>query len=166
MASVPHIETRGPEARQEEDCSDGGAIREPSLEFADSPFTEDPEAGLFVLPGGFVSDDGAAHRQAVMRPVTGFDEEWLMELPGGAFAACVVTGLLTRCLVRLGTICPVPDSVVRGLLVSDREYLIMKLRETTFGTRVDSVIRCANGSCGKPMHVNFNLSDYAICLLY
>ena len=162
MVSVPHIVPRGSGAGREEEISSAGLIPERALECVDSPFTEDSEPGVFVLPGGFVSDDGVAHRRAVMRPLIGFDEEWLVDLSSGAFAASVITGLLTRCLVRLGSICPVPRSVVGGLLISDREYLIMKMREMTLGTRVDSVIRCANEDCGAPMQISFTLADFAI----
>ena len=162
MVSVPTIVSRESGAGQEGDCSNAGVIAEQVLESVDSPLTEDLDSGVFVLPGGFVSGEGVVHRRAVMRPLTGSDEAWLIDLPAGTFAAGVVTGLLTRCIVRLGSICPVPRSVIGGLLVSDREYLIMKLREMTFGTRVDSVIRCASKSCDTPMHVSFSLTDYAI----
>jgi len=160
MVSVPHIAPR--ESGQENDFSKAGAIPEHAPENPDSPLTEDPASGVFVLPGGFVSDDGVVHRRGVMRPLTGFEEEWLCDLPSSTFAASVVTGLLTCCLVRLGSISPVPRSVVGGLLISDREYLIMKMREMTLGDRVDSVIRCANEDCGTPMHVSFSLADFVI----
>jgi hypothetical protein len=120
---------------------------------------EEPEAGLCLLPGGYVDEDGAVHSEAVLRPLTGLEEEWLSGLPPGTSAACIVTGLLTRCLVRIGRLSPVPRSVVRNLLVGDRDYLLMKLRELTYGTWVNSVIQCANPDCGKPMDVSFSLAD-------
>ena len=162
MTSSRQIESRGSSAQQTGGCSSDRVIFEFGQELLDSQATENPERGLFLLPGGYVADDGVVHGRAVMRSVTGFDEEWLADLPPTTFSACVVTGLLTRCLVRLGSICPVPGSVVRDMLVSDREYLIMRLREMTFGSRVDSVIRCSNESCGEPMEVSFSLADYSI----
>lgn len=124
-----------------------------------STVDEEAEAGLCLLPGGYIDDDGAVHREAVLRPLTGLEEEWLIGLAPDACAASVITGLLTRCLVRVGRLSPVSRAVAREMLVGDREYLIMKLREMNCGTRVNAVIKCSNPGCEKPMDVSFSLGD-------
>src|SRR5262245_29862369 len=115
-----------------------------------------------TLPGGYIADDGVVHREAMLRPLTGLEEEWLMAMAADSFAASIVTSLLTRWLVRIGSSARVTANLVRDLLVGDRDFLIVKLRELTFGTRVNAVIGCSSAVCGKPMDVGFSLADLEI----
>ena len=114
------------------------------------------------LPGGYVDEHGVVQAEAELTPLTGRDEEWLADLPQDAPASAVVTKLLARRLVRIGTLRPVTASTVRDMLVGDREYLILKLREITFGNRVDAVFHCPNPDCGKPMDVTFSVDDIEV----
>jgi len=118
--------------------------------------------GAVCLPGGYVDETGAVHAEAELTPLTGRDEEWLACLAPDMPAAAVVTELLARRLSRIGTLRPVTASLVRDLLVGDRSYLILKLREMTFGKRVDAVFHCPNPDCGKPMDVAFSLDDIEV----
>jgi hypothetical protein len=119
-------------------------------------------SGLFVLPGGYVGDDGVIHREVELSPATGREEELLSDVSPQTCTAGVVTSLLSCCLKRVGSVSPPPLPLVRDLLVGDREYLIFKLREMTFGPRVNAVIRCANAECGRPMDVTFSMADPGI----
>jgi hypothetical protein len=121
---------------------------------------EIPEAGVFVLPGGYVAEDGVAHREAELSPVTGMEEDLLGGSPH-ACAASLVTSLLSRCLKRVGSLAPVSRSLASDLLTGDRDYLMLRLREMTFGPRVEAVWRCANPDCRKPMDVAFSLAEFA-----
>ena len=127
----------------------------------DSSFAEIPEAGLFILPGGYVAEDGSTHREAELSPVTGKEEDLLGGAPPHACAASVITSLLARCLKRVGSLSPVSHSLAGGLLTGDRDYLLLRLREMTFGPKVEAVWRCANPDCGKPMDVAFSLDELA-----
>lgn len=127
-----------------------------------SPLTEIPEAGLFVLPGGYVGDDGVNHSEVELSPVTGREEDLLTDVPPHTCTASAITCLLSCCLKRVGSLSPVPVLVVRDLLVGDREYLIVKLREMTFGPQVDAVIGCANALCGRPMDIAFSLANLGL----
>ena len=127
-----------------------------------SPVVEQPETGVFILPGGYVDGDGVLHSRVELKPLTGHDEEYLAAARMDDCSASVVTGLLGRCLQRVGTLERVTTSLVRNMLVGDRDYLMMKLREMNFGARVAAVIRCPNASCGEPMDVTFFLNDLQI----
>ncbi|HEU4389784.1 MAG TPA: hypothetical protein VFV34_18405 [Blastocatellia bacterium] len=157
MASAPHIGPWGSIA------SAAGFTGSQPQKFS-TELSEEFEAGYCLLPGGYVSPDGQIHREAVLRPLTGFDEEWLAAQPPGSFAVRIVTDLLTRCLVRVGPVSPVPRSVVSDLLVGDRDYLMLKLRAITLGERVDAVIECSNPTCGQCMDVRFTLTDLDLAL--
>jgi hypothetical protein len=78
----------------------------------------------FTLPLGYVDRTGTLHRQGVMRLATAADEVQPLQDPRvQANAAYVGILLLSRVLVRLGSISPVPPGVVEGLFSADFAYL-------------------------------------------
>jgi hypothetical protein len=78
----------------------------------------------FTLPFGYVDRAGALHRQGVMRLATAVDEIQPLQDPRvQANAAYVGILLLSRVLVRLGSIAPVSPAVVEGLFSADYAYL-------------------------------------------
>ena len=101
----------------------------------------------FTLPVGYVDRAGTLHRQGVMRLATAADEVQPLQDPRViANQAYVGILLLARVLVRLGSISPVPASVVEGLFSADYAYLqdlYMRLNEPG-GTLADT--RCPE--CG------------------
>jgi len=118
--------------------------------YSDSPWVAHVE-----LPGGLVLDGNRCLRKAELRPLNGREEEWLAEgrnLP----SAVKVTRLLNSCLVSLDD-CPVTSEVVRSLLVGDREYLMLRLRELTLGDEVKAVLQCPG--CTQRMDVSFRISE-------
>jgi hypothetical protein len=121
---------------------------------------ERPEQGIFVLPGGYVDEEGRAHYEVEMSPVTGREEEYLASLPQSATSADTVTGLLAKCVERVGSLDRVTPSLIGNLLVADRDYLMIRLREMTFGKRVEAKMSCTE--CGKLMDLTFSLDDINI----
>lgn len=115
------------------------------------------DEAVFALPGGHLAPDGALHTEARLAPLNGFDEEFLGRLPADVCSAAAVTALLGRCLVRVGAAESAGEELARSLLVGDREYLLLKLREMTFGPRVAAVLNCRD--CGAPMDVAFELGE-------
>ena len=107
-----------------------------------------------TLPGGLFDDAGVLHRTAVLRPLSGRDEEWLRDLPLDTRQAQAVSELLARVVVSIGPYRATRE-IVRALLVADRDYLAMKLHQITFGRRVELVLTC--GACGKKMDADFDL---------
>ena len=110
-----------------------------------------------ALPGGIWDASGTLHREAELTPLTGREEELLADRNLGAAAA--VTAVLTRCMRRLGALQPVTEALARELLVGDRQYLLLKLRQLTFGDRVDATVRCPWPGCGEPVDVDFLISQ-------
>lgn len=133
---------------------------EPSC--ASEDLREFPHLGLFLLPGGYVDACGTSHQEVELLPITGRVEEFLGSLPGSTTLAGATTGLLTRCVKRIGTIQDVTPSLIGDLLVGDRDYLVLRLREMTFGPRVDALVHCPNLACGKVMDLSFSIEDITI----
>jgi hypothetical protein len=112
------------------------------------------------LPGGWLDGTGACHHDAAVRPVCGADEEWLYGLPLSTPEASVVTELLARCVSRIGpdpSTAPAADTL-RELCAGDREWLMLRLWQLTFGDRVEFTLTCPEPSCGARIDIDFALS--------
>jgi hypothetical protein len=78
----------------------------------------------FTLPNGYVDARGDLHRQGVMRLATALDEVAPLGDPRvQANEAYLGILLLSRVLVRLGSMHPVPPEAIEGLFSGDFAYL-------------------------------------------
>jgi Family of unknown function (DUF6760) len=119
-------------------------------------FAMDIKTGL--LPGGYVDQGGVIHREVELNPLTGREEE-LLAASTRRESASLVTLVLSRCIRRIGAISPVSEEVARNLLIADRQYLLLKLREVTFGDQVRANILCPWPDCGQRVAINFSIND-------
>jgi hypothetical protein len=110
------------------------------------------------LPGGVVTSDGRPQRAAELRPLSGFEEDWLAANIGVP-SAPAVTRLLSACLLRIGDQAATPE-LVRNLLVGDRDFLMLHVRRLTLGERFAAVLGCPE--CGAKMDVDFNTADVPV----
>lgn len=115
----------------------------------------------FLLPGGYRDSDGELHREVELAPLRGREEELLADCEPSTSSRFLAT-LLTRCVRRIGTVSPVSNDIVRGLLIADRHYLVLKLREATFGDRVQATVQCPWEACRKKVDIDFPLHDIPV----
>lgn len=106
------------------------------------------------LPGGYVDEDGSIHREVILGPLTGAQEKALAQ-QDNASPDARVTGILAACIRRMGTLKKITDAHTRRLLVGDRQFLLLKLREITFGPRVHVTTRCSRPDCGERLDIEF-----------
>jgi hypothetical protein len=111
-----------------------------------------------ILPGG-IAVGGQWQRRAVLRPLAGNDEAFLVEDGAGLSPAARSSELLARCLESLGPLSPVDRAAVRELAVGDREALFLHLRRLTFGERISCVLECPEPSCGAKMDLDLTVSE-------
>jgi hypothetical protein len=114
-----------------------------------------------TLPGGYWDADGMLHRSYELTPITGREEELLVHT-GSRAPAQLVTEVLARSLSAVGGISPVTDHLARQLLVGDRQFLLLRLRQVTFGDQVRAELICPWGDCGERVTVEFGLSDVPV----
>lgn len=120
---------------------------------------EKPDQGIFLLPGGYLSSDGACYQIVRLRQLTGREEEMILNADlSSDNVITLLTRILTNCIESIGPICEISEDLVRQLLTCDRDYLLLKLRQMTFGDRIDAQVQCPNESCRKPMHIDFDLN--------
>jgi hypothetical protein len=110
-----------------------------------------------TLPGGYVDQYGVSHREVELSMLTGEDEYSVASTDASVAAAQLVTRLLARCVRRVGSIDEITPSLLREMLVSDRDYLLVKLRELTFGGKVECVMTCPQSDCAEKMDISLDL---------
>ena len=116
----------------------------------------------FELPHGLWID-GVCQRKAALRPLTGEDEQYLLEYGRRLWPAARVSALLARCLTSLGTLdLSHGDSLdmVRALTCGDREALLLRLRAATFGRTLISVLTCPH--CEEKMDLEVNIAELLV----
>lgn len=122
----------------------------------DSPRTE----YAFELPKGYVDAKGQLHREVTIREITGADQEGMLNPQLRNNPAKMLTALLARVITRLGTLegRQVDTTVTAGMLKSDRDFLILKLKEIDSGPEMDIDVECPD--CGKKFKAMLDISDF------
>lgn len=116
-----------------------------------------PAGFEFTLPIGYVDEDGRVHRTAVLRKMTGRDEAIMADRRNRNSGAKMMTELLASCLVRLGELERPDVYVVQKLYSADRYFLLLKLREITFGPDLTASYSCP--TCRESVTLEENIGD-------
>ncbi|MBH0775557.1 T4 family baseplate hub assembly chaperone [Nocardia bovistercoris] len=114
-----------------------------------------------TLPGGYWDAAGVLHRTYDLVPLTGREEELLVHASDRPQAE-LVTEVLTRGVHRIGDIESVSAEVARGLLVGDRQLLLLRLRQATFGDLVRAALICPWADCGQRVTMEFSLAEVPV----
>ena len=101
-----------------------------------------PRGYSFELPIGYVDQDGRVHRTATLRKMTGRDEALMADRHNRTNGARLITGLIGACLLRLGPLERPGATVAQALYSADRHFLLLKLREITFGPEMEASYSC------------------------
>ena len=80
-----------------------------------------------LLPGGYIDEVGQLQREVELTALRGREEELLVTLAKRG-AAAQVSAILSCCVKRIGSVTPVSQDLTRQLLVGDRQFLMLKLR--------------------------------------
>jgi hypothetical protein len=114
-----------------------------------------------TLPGGYWDSAGVLHREFELADLTGREEEMLVQARRTETSS-LVSAVLSRCVRRLGSISPVTEDVARQLLIADRQYLLLRLRQSTFGDVVRADLFCPWAECGRRISLEFSLADLPV----
>lgn len=78
----------------------------------------------FVLPKGYIDDDGNLHREGIMRLATAADEILpLKDQRVQSNPAYLTIIILSRVITKLGSISSINPRIIEGLFASDITYL-------------------------------------------
>ncbi len=114
----------------------------------------------FVLPRGYVDNEGNVHKEGVMRLANAADEILPLRDPKVQQNPGYLTIiLLTRVITRLGTLPMVTTKTIEGLFTMDLAYL------QDFYERINSMemprYRCVCPNCGQEVDVPVNFMETA-----
>lgn len=118
-----------------------------------------PEIGeahddIVQFPGGFTYGDVVV-RHGRVRELTGADEE---ELARTTTTEGLINTLLTRGVISLGELVQNPAHLLDGLLIGDRDALILGIRRVCFGNHIEFE-KFVCPSCASEFQVSFDLDD-------
>jgi hypothetical protein len=109
----------------------------------------------FVLPRGYVDEEGRVHREGVMRLATGRDEIMPQTDPrvrqNPAYLSII---LLERTVTALGSLPAVDTFVVENLFASDLAFLQDLYRRINSEGRTEAAVSCP--SCGHDFAVDLS----------
>ncbi|GAB4137355.1 MAG: hypothetical protein Fur0037_02400 [Planctomycetota bacterium] len=114
----------------------------------------------FELPKGYVDEKGQTHRKVTLREITGADQEAMLNPQLRNNPAKMLTALLARVITKLGTLegRQVDAGVTADMFKSDRDFLILKLKEIDSGPEMDIDVECPD--CGKKFKAMLDISDF------
>lgn len=111
----------------------------------------------FTLPKGYLDSDGVLHREGVMRLATAADEILPLKDPRVQQNAAYLTVIvLSRVIVRLGSLTDINTKTVEGLFASDLNYL-QRLYEELNGSDADVIDQAANAQDSLTQLRSFNV---------
>ena len=122
------------------------------------PVTQDAGGGVlseypFVLPRGYVDENGALHRDGVMRLATARDEIGTqVDARVRQNPAYLTVLLLARTVTRLGTVAPLDEFVIENLFASDLAFLQDLYRRINQEGHTEADVTCP--ACGNQFVVD------------
>jgi hypothetical protein len=116
-----------------------------------------------TLPIGYEDADGRLHRTVMLRKMTGRDESIIADKAHRGNAAKMMTELLASCVVKLGAIERPTRQVIQAMYSADRYFLLVKLRELTFGAEMAASYTCP--TCRESTNTTEDLSTLEVIAL-
>lgn len=113
-----------------------------------------------TLPIGYTDEEGRHYRTVVLRKMTGKEEAILADKRNQRNGGKLVTELLHSCTVRFGDLPKGGPAIIENLFSADRNFLLLKLRNLTFGSELAARYTCP--SCDEIVHVNEDLDDLPV----
>ena len=101
----------------------------------------------FELPKGYVDESGNLHRKGLMRLATAADEILPLKDPRvQSLPAYLIVVLLSRVVIKLGTLQQVNAKVIEGLFTEDLAFL------QSLYNRINGLAAAASVECPKCQH--------------
>lgn len=131
------------------------ALNSAKEKFPDAPI---PDPDLVNLPGGLVAN-GKVIRTAIVRELTGADEEKIFRALGGGNIAHLMNVVLECGTVRLGDLPEkATNRLLKELVIGDREAILLGIRCATYGDEAE-IAEWACPECGDPVKITLSLRD-------
>jgi len=116
----------------------------------------------YQLPKGYIDKEGVLHNEVTLREITGTDQEAMLNPALRNNPAKMLTALLARVIIKLGALDSTQiDTAITGNMVkSDRDFLIMKLKEIDTGPDMEIDVECPE--CNKKFKAMLDMADFFV----
>jgi hypothetical protein len=119
--------------------------------------------GSYELPTGYIDGDGVLHTAVVVREITGEEEDILASRKMPMYVR--MNKVIENCVLSIGTIkngCPEWSKIIKDLIVTDRLFLLIKIRIVTLGELFSFKAQCPSEACGKYSSQTTSLEEFDI----
>lgn len=121
------------------------------------------------LLAGYVDKDGVCHKTFTIREMTGADEEYINRADIKSNGARVITALLSRCVLSVGTLTKKSvgnpkewENIFKEMLSGDRDIIMLAIRRESIGDTIEVTHTCPNPDCKAKLKTVVSLDELAI----
>ena len=120
----------------------------------------------FEMLAGYEDENGVVHKTFTIREMTGRDEEAISKSDLRQNGAKLITVLLERCVMSIGTLSKKEvgeikwKEIVKSLYVGDQDYIVLKIRELSMGGEIEVTHVCPN--CKASMKTILDVSELEV----
>lgn len=114
----------------------------------------------FLLPVGYLDDEGVLHRKVKLTPMTGESEEMMADAKVRDNAGKMITELLYSVVEEIGTVKKVNREVLRELSNKDRDFLLLKNAQVSVGDDISFIDQCPH--CKGKSEININIAGIEV----
>lgn len=125
--------------------------------------TAKSSVGEYELPTGYLDQDGILHTSVMVREITGEEEDILASRKMPMYVR--MNRVIENCVLSIGTHkngIPAWSKVIKDLTVTDRLFLLIKIRIVTLGELFSFKAQCPNEGCGKYSSQTTSLEEFNI----
>lgn len=122
----------------------------------------------YDLLKGYLDKDGVLHTEFEVREMTGADEEAISKPDIKNNGGKVVRTIIERCCMRIGTYhqSEVKSNkwreMIQELSVGDQDLILLKIREMSLGSEIESRYKCPNPSCKEDIITTVEIDELEI----
>ena len=99
---------------------------------------------------GYIDADGVLHKTFAIREMNGKDEEFINNPTLKQNGGKQVTALLSRCVVRIGTLEKKDyrnnpkewEKIIRSLYIGDQDFILLQIRKLSLGNEIECEHQC------------------------
>jgi hypothetical protein len=115
---------------------------------------------IVQLPCGIIGKDGKIQREAEITPMLGLTRKAIARDDIRNNPAKVTDVILIQCLRRVGDVRPITNALIGGMLVADRDFLLIEIRRISMSDTINVSTQC--GKCNEKIAIKFGLDEIPI----
>lgn len=127
------------------------------------------ENEIHDLLAGYVDKNGVCHKTFTIREMTGADEEYINRADIKSNGARVITALLSRCVLSVGTLTKKSvgnpkewENIFKEMLSGDRDIIMLAIRRESVGDTIEVTHTCPNPDCKAKLKTVVSIDELAI----